>query len=72
MGHCITVYQSNGEPLPSYSGEPFILPLYNSIDKNLTVYWEKLNVDRRISILVKFVNLFTQEIQIAIKNKLSK
>lgn len=68
-GHCITTYESNGEPLPSFKGEPYILPIYNSIEKNIKTYWNTLNDDNKISLAVKFINLENNEQTLKIINK---
>lgn len=70
IGHCITTYMGDGNPLPSYEGEPYILPLHNNINETLDYYWNLLNEENRISILVKHIHIETNEISIEIKNKL--
>ncbi|XEC97292.1 IMP cyclohydrolase [Paenibacillus tarimensis] len=70
IGHCITTYMNDGEPLPSFEGEPFILPLHNELEDTLEFYWKLLNEENRISILVKQIDIETNEVQILMKNKL--
>ncbi|WP_373231374.1 IMP cyclohydrolase [Cohnella sp.] len=70
VGHCITTYSRDGAPLPSFQGEPLIVPIFNSTEENLNYYWSLLNEDNRISILVKSINRESNQFNILIKNKL--
>jgi hypothetical protein len=55
--------------LPSFSGEPYLTPVFNSIDENLEKYWGMLNTDNRISLLVKTIDKETGKVEIKIKNR---
>lgn len=68
FGHCVHTYNGDGNPLPSFSVTPYIVPVYDDIEKNLSVYWDTLNSDNRISLLVKFIDKITGETAIKIKN----
>lgn len=68
LGHCIHTYERDGEPLPSFSGEPYLMPIPDSAEETLVKYWELLNPDNRISILVKTIEIKTGNIEIKIKN----
>ena len=68
VGFCIHTYDGEANPLPSFSGEPYILPLMETIEDNLSFYWNLLNNENRVSILVKEV--YTDgKINIGILNK---
>jgi hypothetical protein len=56
-GHCIHTYQGDGNPLPSFAGEPYELELFDGIDDTLNHYWNALNEENRISLLVKSINV---------------
>jgi IMP cyclohydrolase len=71
IGHCLTTYKGNGNPIPSFEGEPFILPVTDNIKETLDLYWNVLNEQNRISVLVKHIDIQTNQIEIEIKNKLS-
>lgn len=70
-GHCITTYQSDGNPLPSFSSEPLPVPLEDCPDKTAEMYWNALNNENKVSLLVKFIDVKTGAFKIVIKNKLS-
>lgn len=56
-GYCITTYEKDGDPLPSYVGEPSIVKIYNSIEENIEEYWDLLDKNNRVAILVKSINV---------------
>ncbi|MBD3919323.1 IMP cyclohydrolase [Paenibacillus sp. PR3] len=70
IGHCIHTYRSeeNGILKP-FLGEPFEVPILESIEETADYYWERLNGDNKISLLVKFIDVRTKGIQFAIRNK---
>lgn len=68
-GHLIHTYAGDGNPLPTFGGEPRLVELYNDIEKTAQVYWNMLDTDNRISLLVKFIDRETGKINIKIINK---
>ena len=68
FGYCITTYKNDGNPIPSFEGEPFIVEIFDDIDETLNYYWELLNSENKVSILVKYFNSINN-IDIKIKNK---
>ncbi|MGI6562173.1 MAG: IMP cyclohydrolase [Clostridia bacterium] len=71
FGHGITTYRSDGNPLPSFSSEPLLLPLEDCPEKTAELYWNALNEENKVSLLVKFIDAESGEFQIVIKNKLA-
>jgi len=69
IGHCITTYADNGNPLPSFKGEPYKVTLFNDISDTAEKFWGYLDVDNRVSLAVKFINCKTGESNIKIINK---
>jgi hypothetical protein len=69
MGYCITTYSGDGDPLPSFQGEPYLLPLVDGIHTIAQTIWNTLNEENRISLAVKFINIKTRESKIKIINK---
>jgi IMP cyclohydrolase len=68
-GYCITTYEKDGNPLPSYIGEPSLVEIYNSVDKNIEKYWEILDENNRVAILVKSINVEDGKDNIKIINR---
>ncbi len=68
-GHLIHTYNSDGNPLPSFCGEPCMVRLDKDIDSVAKYYWDLLNEENRVSLLVKFINLETKKFNISIINK---
>jgi len=56
FGHCITTYTGDGNPLPSFEGDPYVLPLTGSMEKIADSIWNSLNEENRISLAIKFIN----------------
>jgi len=56
LGLALTTYQGDGAPLPSFRGEPLLLPLPGSIDEVLDRYWEALDASNRVSLAVKSIS----------------
>jgi len=69
FGHLIHTYVGDGDPLPSFAGEPKLVPLYDSAEETLSRYWDLLDEDNRISLLVKTIPLQGGEPTILIRNK---
>jgi IMP cyclohydrolase len=69
VGHCIHTYVGDGNPLPSFDGEPYAVRLPNSMDEIATSYWQLLNNENKISLLVKLINVKTQKADMKILNK---
>ncbi len=55
FGHGLTTYSGDGNPLPSFSGDPMLLPLTGSAEAVLETYWGALDVQNRISLAVKVI-----------------
>ena len=43
----------DGNPLPSFKGDPLLLPLQGNAEKISNFYWQELNQDNRISLAVR-------------------
>ena len=52
-GYCLTTYRGDGNPLPSFKGDPLLLPLHGNAEKIANFYWQELNQDNRISLAVR-------------------
>lgn len=55
FGKCITTYTGDGNPLPSFTSDPFLLPLLGDQMTIVKNYWGALNTDNRVALAVKFI-----------------
>ena len=56
LGRCITTYEGNGKPLPSFRGEPKLVPLAGATaDEVADAYWGALDAGNRVALTVKVV-----------------
>ena len=66
----IHTYQADGNPLPSFEGEPKTLILPDlSIDEMTDLIWKNLNEDNKVSLFVRYLDLATGETETKIVNK---
>ena len=56
LGHFIHTYVGDGNPLPSFQGEPKRVKIPRSIDEFTDGIWNALNRDNRISLYVRFTD----------------
>ncbi|MCR4886478.1 MAG: IMP cyclohydrolase [Clostridiales bacterium] len=69
LGHFIHTYVGDGNPLPSFEGEPEQVELMDDIDALTDTVWGSLNESNRISLFVRFVDLETGKADTRIVNK---
>lgn len=55
LGLGLTTYRGDGDPLPSFQGEPLWLPLEGAPEAVLDAYWEALDADNRVALAVKAI-----------------
>lgn len=66
----IHTYKCDGNPLPSFEGEPKTLELPDcDIDTLTDLIWENLNQDNKVSLFVRYIDLATGEYESRIVNK---
>jgi hypothetical protein len=60
----------DGNPLPSFEGEPKLVGISGNIDEFTEMLWKNLNEDNKVSLFVRYVNLAegTEETRIVNKN----
>ena len=68
-GHFIHTYMGDGNPLPSFAGEPVELIIPGDIDEFTDNCWESLNEDNKVSLFTRFIDIQTCEVQTRIINK---
>ena len=69
-GHFIHTYMGDGNPLPSFDGEPTWVKVdTNDIDAWTKEIWENLNEDNKVSLFVRFIDIATGKYESRIINK---
>ncbi|MBQ9207371.1 MAG: IMP cyclohydrolase [Treponema sp.] len=68
-GHFIHTYMGNGNPLPSFEGEPEKVEIKGTIDEFSNMIWESLNEENKVSLFVRFIDLSTGKFEERIINK---
>lgn len=70
LGYCITTYSGDGNPLPAFSGDPYLLPIKgNSAEKIGENFWNILNPENKVSLAVNKIDILTGVCEIKIFNK---
>jgi len=65
----IHTYETDGEPLPSFIGEPKLVKLKNDINETAEKIWQNLNEENKVSLYVKYIPLDGGETKYIIINK---
>ncbi len=72
-GHFIHTYKTDGNPLPSFEGEPKPVALDESMTSDIDVFadriWNALNEDNKVSLFVRFINIEDGKYETRIINK---
>ncbi|MBQ8379038.1 MAG: IMP cyclohydrolase [Oscillospiraceae bacterium] len=68
-GHFIHTYMGDGNPLPSFEGEPKKLAIPDDIDEFTNTLWENLNDDNKVSLFVRYIDIETGKPVSRIVNK---
>ncbi len=69
LGHFIHTYLQDGDPIPSFNGEPERIAIPNSMEEFADTLWQALNPDNKISLYVRYTQLSTGEMTETIINK---
>ena len=69
--HFIHTYMGDGNPLPSFEGEPELVDTVDDIDEYTELLWNSLNEENKVSLFVRYINIAdgTYETRIVNKNK---
>ena len=68
-GHFIHTYMHDGNPLPSFEGEPKLVEINGDIDEFTNMVCTNLNEDNKVSLFVRFIDIATGEYETRIVNK---
>ncbi|MCQ2538046.1 MAG: IMP cyclohydrolase [Lachnospiraceae bacterium] len=68
-GRFIHTYMGDGNPLPSFEGEPTKVALSGDIDEFTNNVWNALNEDNKVSLFVRYIDIETGKYESRIVNK---
>ena len=68
-GHFIHTYQQDGNPLPSFEGEPKRVAIEGDIDTFAGKIWENLNAQNKVSLFARYIDLASGAYESRIINK---
>lgn len=71
-GRFIHTYMHDGNPLPSFEGEPKLVEISGDIDTFTEKVWKSLNEDNKVSLFVRFIDIATGVYETRIVNKNQK
>ncbi len=69
LGHFLHTYVTDGNPIPTFQGEPERVSVPDDIDAFTSSLWDALNADNKISLYVQYRNLATGAIASRLINK---
>ena len=68
-GHFIHTYKCDGNPLPSFEGEPKLVNILDDMDAYTELLWNSLNEDNKVSLFVRYIDIATGKYDTKIVNK---
>lgn len=68
-GHFIHTYMHDGNPLPSFQGEPKAVEMMDDMDKFTDMLWNSLNEENKVSLFVRYIHIATGRYESRIINK---
>ena len=69
LGHFLHTYVCDGDPIPTFQGEPERVRIPDSIDAFTSSLWEALDADNKISLYVRYTDLETGKADVRLINK---
>lgn len=69
QGRFIHTYMGNGNPLPSFEGEPEVVEIKGNIEEFTDKIWSSLNEENKVSLFVRFIDIQTGKFEEKIINK---
>lgn len=69
LGHFIHTYVTDGNPIPTFQGEPERVKILDDIDAFTNDIWNNLDENNKISLYVRYVDLETNEYEDRLINK---
>lgn len=68
-GRFLHTYMGDGNPLPSFEGEPTPVEIAGDIDSFTKMVWENLNEENKVSLFVRYIEIATGKYETRIVNK---
>lgn len=68
-GHFIHTYMHDGNPLPSFEGEPKLIAIPDDMEAFADTLWNSLNEDNKVSLFVRYIDIATGKYESKIINK---
>lgn len=68
-GHFIHTYMCDGDPLPSFEGEPKWISIPDDIEDFTELLWNSLNEDNKVSLFVRYIDIASGTYETKIVNK---
>ena len=68
-GHFIHTYLHDGNPIPSFEGDPTPMVIKGDIDSITKEVWESLNEENKVSLFVRYIDIATGAYETRIVNK---
>ncbi len=59
----------DGDPLPSFEGEPKLIGMSDDMDAFTELLWNSLNEDNKVSLFVRYIDIETGTYETKIVNK---
>jgi IMP cyclohydrolase len=72
LGHFIHTYKENGNPIPTFEGEPERVAIPNTAEELKQLIWNNLNEDNKISLYVRYIDVTGRSIENKMVNKFEK
>ena len=69
LGHFIHTYVCDGNPIPTFQGEPERVKIPDTIDEFTKEIWESLDADNKISLYTRYIDLKSGEYEERMINK---
>ena len=68
-GRFLHTYMGDGNPLPSFQGEPELVEIQGDIDSFANMLWNNLNEENKVSLFVRFIDIASGAYETRIINK---
>lgn len=69
LGHFIHTYNCDGDPIPTFTGEPERVAIPNDIESFTKDLWDNLDANNKISLYVRYTDLSTGKYESRLINK---